>query len=278
MRVLRDLDALAGWCAQASAEGACVGFVPTMGFLHAGHSSLMDIARVRCDRLIVSVFVNPLQFGPTEDLDKYPRDIDSDAAMCVAHGVDALFLPEESSFYPAGFATQVAVSGLTQRLCGASRPGHFAGVTTVVARLLGLIRPDVAVFGSKDFQQLQVIRRMVQDLALGVEIVAGPIVRDTDGLALSSRNRYLSEANRRRALTLSMALRAMAADDERDVSTLLSRAHAMLDVDRVDYVAIVDTQSLQPIETIEGCAQALLACFVGNTRLIDNIVLNRSEI
>jgi len=277
MQILRDFDALAHWRAHASAAGARVGFVPTMGYLHAGHTSLMDIARPRCDQLVVSIFVNPLQFGPSEDLDVYPRDPEGDAARCVAHGVDALFLPEESAFYPEGFVSTVHVAELTSGLCGAKRPGHFDGVTTVVARLFGLIGPDLAVFGAKDYQQLAVIRRMVRDLALGVEILAGPIVRDSDGLALSSRNRFLSPEGRGRALSLSTALRAMASHASNDVETLLSIGREVLDVDRVDYLEIVDPHSLKPLESVTPAAQALVAAFVGGTRLIDNLRIERAS-
>jgi pantoate--beta-alanine ligase len=245
-----------------------------MGFLHAGHASLMDLLRPRCDALVVSIYVNPIQFGAGEDLDRYPRDPEGDAATCEAHGVDAIFQPEV--MYPPGFATRVRVSGLTEGLCGANRPTHFEGVTTVVARLFGLARCDVAAFGEKDFQQLQVIRRMVADLALPVDIVPGPIVRDDDGLALSSRNAYLSPAERRRGLTLSRALRAMAeaaASGARDVARLRALGRDVLDVDRLDYLEVVDVDTLTPVERVEGPARALVAAHVGATRLIDNVAL-----
>lgn len=258
-------------------SGARVGFVPTMGYLHAGHTSLMDIARPQCDQMVASIFVNPLQFGPNEDLDVYPRDPEGDAEKCVAHGVDALFLPEESSFYPDGFVSTVHVDRLTEGLCGAKRPGHFDGVTTVVARLFGLIRPDLAVFGTKDYQQIAVIRQMVSDLALGVEICPGPIVRDADGLALSSRNRFLSKEARRRALTLNACLRAIGDAGERDVAALNDIGKAVLDVDRLDYLEIVDPVTLQPLDTVRDDAQALIAAFVGGTRLIDNLRISRGD-
>ncbi|MCP4808517.1 MAG: pantoate--beta-alanine ligase [Proteobacteria bacterium] len=253
------------------AEGLRVGFVPTMGFLHAGHTSLMDLAATRCDRLVVSIFVNPMQFGPGEDLDVYPRDPQGDAAKCAAHGCDLLFTPE--AFYPQDFSTRVILGGITDRLCGARRPGHFEGVTTVVARLFGVVQPHVAVFGEKDYQQLAVIRRMVRDLAMPIEILGGELIRDHDGLALSSRNKYLSAANRERALTLHRALYAMRVTEDRNVERLLDVGRDVLDVDRIDYLEIVDTSSLEPLTTMDRPARALVAAFLGKTRLIDNVAL-----
>lgn len=264
------------WADAARAEGLRIGLVPTMGFLHAGHASLMDLVRPHCDRLVVSIFVNPLQFGEGEDLDRYPRDPEGDAATCAAHGVDAIFSPE--AMYPPGHATRVRVEGLTAGLCGAHRPVHFEGVTTVVARLFGLSRADVAAFGEKDFQQLAVLRRMARDLAIPIEILGGPIVRDDDGLALSSRNAYLSDAERARGLTLSAALRAMrdaAATGERDVATLTALGRGILDADGVDYLEVVDAEDLSPLTTLDGRpARALVAAYVGATRLIDNLALS----
>lgn len=260
----------AGWRAQ----GLRIGLVPTMGFLHRGHTSLMEALRARVDRLVTSVYVNPLQFGPSEDLARYPRDPDGDLARCRGVGVDAVFMPDD--LYPEGFSTSVSVHGLTDGLCGAKRPGHFEGVATVVTRLFGLTRCDVAIFGEKDYQQLQVIRRLVRDLALPVEIVAGELVREVDGLALSSRNTYLSEDERRRALSLSRALCAMAAevrDGRREVPSLQRQGRAHLDVDKLDYLEVVDAESLAPLETVDRPARALVAAFVGKTRLIDNVAL-----
>lgn len=274
-------DAMATWAADAHRRGLRIGFVPTMGFLHRGHASLMDLARPRCDVLVVSVYVNPLQFGPNEDLDRYPRDLEGDATLCAAHGVDLLFAP--ANLYPKGFATSVAVHGLTERLCGASRPGHFDGVATVCTRLFGLTRADVAVFGDKDFQQLAVIRALVRDLAVPVEIVGGPLVRDDDGVALSSRNAYLSPDLRARARTLHRALFALrdAASGsssggptqagERDAEVLLARARALLDCDRLDYLELVDPDTLQPLAHLDRPGRALVAAYYGATRLIDNV-------
>ncbi|MCB9694585.1 MAG: pantoate--beta-alanine ligase [Alphaproteobacteria bacterium] len=265
---------MTAWSVARRAEGARIGFVPTMGFLHEGHASLMARLRREVDVLVVSIFVNPLQFGPNEDLDRYPRDPVGDTALCEREGVDALFMP--GMFYPEGFATGVSVAGLTDRLCGAARPGHFDGVTTVVARLFGVTRCDVACFGEKDYQQLAVIRRMVRDLALPVEIVGGPLIRDEDGLALSSRNKYLSPADRARGLSLFRALRGIRTDVDAgiaDTATLRARALEVIEADRVDYLEIVDASSLEPLAAVDRQARALVAGFFGTTRLIDNVGL-----
>ncbi len=257
------------------AAGKTIGLVPTMGALHAGHGSLMDQLRPRCDALVVSVYVNPLQFGPTEDLARYPRTLDADVALCAARGVDLVFAPAD--LYPDGFATSVSVHGLTDGLCGASRPGHFEGVATVCARLFGVTRASVACFGEKDFQQLMVLRRMVEDLAIPVTIVPGTLVRDADGLALSSRNRYLSDGERTRALTLHRALHAVrdaVAAGERDVAALRALGAARIDSDRLDYLEIVDARTLRGLDAVgDAPARALVAAFYGKTRLIDNVAV-----
>jgi len=256
------------------AAGLRVGFVPTMGFLHSGHTSLMDLARPLCDKLVVSIFVNPLQFGPNEDLDRYPRDPVGDAEKCAAHGTDVLFMPE--ALYPKGHVTRVAVKGLTEELCGADRPTHFEGVTTVVARLFGVVQPNVAVFGEKDYQQLAVIRRMTRDLALPVEIIGGALIRDDDGVALSSRNKYLSADQRRRARTLSASLRAIIGAvqaGETDVPTLIELGRSILDADTIDYIDIRDADDLAPMATVDRPARVFGAARYGHTRLIDNMAL-----
>ena len=242
-----------------------------MGGLHSGHTSLLDIARKECDRLVVSVFVNPLQFGEGEDLAVYPRDPEGDAEKCRAHGVDLYFAPED--FYPEDFSTRIVPSGVSEGLCGKSRPGHFEGVATVVARLFGLVQPHVAVFGQKDYQQLLVIRRMVRDLALPVEVLGAPLVREADGLAMSSRNVRLSDDDRRRALSLSAALEAMARSGERDVQSLLALGQSVLDVDRLDYLEVVDARDLVPLEFIDRPARILVAAWIASVRLIDNWAL-----
>ncbi len=271
MEELTSPEEMVAWASDHRQQGHRIGFVPTMGFLHRGHVSLMELLRPQCDVLVVSIYVNPLQFGPGEDLERYPRDEGGDLAKCAAAGVDAVFLPSE--LYPAGFGTRVEVSGLTQGLCGGSRPGHFSGVTTVVARLFGLTRCDLAAFGEKDFQQLAVIRRMTEDLALAVQIVPGPIVRDHDGLALSSRNVNLSDEQRARALSLHQSLFTLAETARRgdSVAELLGRARMSIRADRVDYLELVDASSLQPLAELDRPARALVAASYGGTRLIDNV-------
>ncbi len=271
MQLFSSAQAMTAWSLEQRMRGLSLGFVPTMGYLHAGHTSLMDLAGQHADHVVVSIYVNPLQFGPDEDLDRYPRDTQGDLAKCRAHGCAAVFMPD--SLYAPDFATTVRVGGLTRGLCGADRPGHFDGVTTVVARLFGIVQPQFAVFGEKDYQQLAVVRRMSIDLALGVEILPAPLVRDHDGLALSSRNRYLSPAERARGLSLSHALRAMQDSPLRHVAALRSLGLALLDVDELDYLEIVDASSLVRLEILDRPARALVAARVGATRLIDNLAM-----
>ncbi len=274
MEQIATSAAMTAWSVSQKNEGLTIGFVPTMGFLHRGHASLMSLLRPRVDRLVVSIYVNPLQFAPNEDLDTYPRDIEGDLATCRAEGVDCVFMPPD--LYPDGFSSSVSVHGLTDRLCGASRPEHFDGVTTVVSRLFGVTRCDLAVFGEKDYQQLAVIRRMTTDLALPVEIVPGALIRDDDGLALSSRNKYLSADDRARGLSLHRALFKMATAYDAgitDAEAILAAGREALTFDRLDYLELVDAVSLQPIERVERPARALVAAFFGSTRLIDNVHL-----
>ncbi|MCB9758284.1 MAG: pantoate--beta-alanine ligase [Alphaproteobacteria bacterium] len=273
MQTLTRTAAIAEQALAWRAQGLRVGFVPTMGFLHRGHTSLMELARPRCDKLVVSIFVNPLQFGVNEDLDRYPRDPEGDAAKCRAAGVDVLFVPDD--FYPPDHSTRVRVEGLSEGLCGTSRPVFFEGITTVVARLFGVVQPTVTVFGEKDYQQLAIIRRMVRDLALPIEVLGGPLIRDDDGLALSSRNAYLSPAQRARALSLHRALFAMAAAEERDAAALIALGRSILDVDTFDYLEIRDAVTLAPLETVDRPARALVGCWIGGTRLIDNVAIER---
>lgn len=272
MELVTAPEALVGWAAEQKRAGHTVGFVPTMGFLHPGHASLMALLRPRCDRLVVSVYVNPLQFGPSEDLARYPRDPEGDARLCEQQGADLLFMPKD--LYPDGFSTSVSVHGLTETLCGASRPGHFEGVATVCARLFNLTRADLAAFGEKDFQQLMVIRRMVRDLALPVRIVPGPLVRDADGVALSSRNKYLTPELRARATSLHRALFAMRdADADADVAERIALGEKLLDCDRLDYLELVDAETLRPARSLDRPARAVVAAFYGTTRLIDNVAV-----
>ena len=256
--------------------GEIIALVPTMGALHAGHMTLVEAARQKADRVVASIFVNPLQFGPNEDLDRYPRQEAEDAALLEHHGTDLLWLPTADQLYPPGFATSITVSGISERWDGAARPGHFAGVATVVAKLFTAVRPDLAFFGEKDFQQLAVIRRMEADLGLGVAVHGVPTVRDADGLALSSRNAYLSTDERARALALPQAL-----DQAREailggepVPAALDDAKRKLSdagFGRIDYVALVDSATLEPLETPAGEMRLIAAAVIGTTRLIDNI-------
>lgn len=261
------------------AAGRTIGFVPTMGFLHEGHLSLVRASRSRCDVTLVSVFVNPAQFGPREDFQRYPRDLGRDAALLQSEGVDVLFAPLAADIYPPGYRTWVEVHGLQDRLCGASRPGHFRGVATVVLKLFNIVRPDVAFFGAKDAQQALLIRRMAADLDLDIEIVTCPIVREADGLAMSSRNSYLSSDERKAARALSRSLRwaeAEVAAGERDAKRLEAGVRARLAEEslvRIDYVEAVDPESLEPVDVLQGPVLLALAAFVGSTRLIDNVVL-----
>ncbi|HET6150391.1 MAG TPA: pantoate--beta-alanine ligase [Polyangia bacterium] len=263
----------------ARARGERIAFVPTMGFLHAGHVSLLDDGRRRGDRLVLSIFVNPTQFAPGEDLARYPRDLEGDLAKAAAAGTDVAFVPDDGQMYPVGYQTYVRVRELEEGLCGASRPDHFQGVATVVCKLFNIVRPHVALFGEKDFQQLAVIRRMVVDLNLPVEVAGLPIVREPDGLAMSSRNKYLSPEERQRALALSRGLFAAHAlfdSGERSAQTLVAAARAPIAAaaTRVDYVEVRDAESLRPIaERVEGPSVIAVAAFVGPTRLIDNVRL-----
>ncbi len=276
MEHLRDIEALRAYRGKLSGS---VGFIPTLGALHEGHASLIRRSVADNDATVVSVFVNPTQFGPGEDLHKYPRTFDADLALCAAEGVSAVFTPNSAMMYPAGYSSWVVVEGLTDKLCGASRPNHFRGVATVVAKLFNLVRPARAYFGQKDAQQALVLTRMARDLDMPLEVITCPIVREADGLALSSRNRFLDARDRERAVSLYRALQAAAtglAAGETDVETLKRTCRAELDdnVDRIDYVEILDANDLSTIESVDRPALCAIAAFVGTTRLIDNIVLS----
>jgi pantoate--beta-alanine ligase len=280
MDLITDLTEMQSRCLAARAAGQRIAFVPTMGYLHEGHASLLREGRVRGDLLVLSIFVNPTQFGPTEDLDRYPRDLNRDEALARAAGVDMIFYPTAATIYPPGYSTWVTVEGgLTDVLEGASRPGHFRGVATVVAKLLLLVQPHVALFGCKDFQQLAVIRRMALDLNLPVEIVGLPTVREADGLALSSRNVYLTPGERQQALALVAALRlaAQAAQNgELAVRKLLLLAEGRLHQEpelRIDYLTIRHQATLREAVTIDADSVMLIAVQLGKTRLIDNGML-----
>lgn len=260
-------------------QGKRIALVPTMGFLHEGHLRLVDAARAKADFVVMSLFVNPTQFGPHEDFEKYPRNLEKDSALAAGRGVDLLFTPVASEMYPAGHQTSIVVTELTRGLCSASRPGHFRGVATVVAKLFLIAQPDAAVFGEKDYQQLQVIRRMVKDLQFPVEVVGVPTVREADGLAMSSRNSYLSPEARRQAAQLHAALsraQELLAEGERSGALLKAEAVKTLqeipDI-RIEYVEVVDADDLQTLETVDRPGRLMLAVHLHGTRLIDNASL-----
>jgi pantoate--beta-alanine ligase len=279
MNTVRTADDLRRQVASWRAEGRSIGFVPTMGALHEGHLSLVRLAHERADRVVTSVFVNPAQFGPNEDFGRYPRQPEADAAMLAGAGCDLLFLPDVDTIYPPGHATFVEPGGAAEGLEGACRPGHFRGVATVVCALFNLVRADVAVFGEKDAQQLAVIRQMVRDLHLPVEIVPAPTVREADGLAMSSRNAYLSPEERRAAAVLHRSLqtaRERIEAGERRADDVRRRMREVLDGEplaKTEYAEIVDAESFRPVETLAGRLVLPLAVRVGGTRLIDNIRL-----
>lgn len=261
-------------------EGLTVGLVPTMGYLHEGHASLVDTAVSQCDRVVASVFVNPTQFGPNEDLEDYPRDFDRDKALLEAHGCHMVFHPSVEEMYPAGAATYVEIlSDMPKQLCGKSRPIHFRGVCTVVAKLFNIVTPDKAFFGQKDAQQLAILRRMVRDLSYGVELVGCPIIREDDGLAKSSRNTYLNPQERQAALVLSQAVQLgqeLVAQGERNAVKVVAAmtAHiAAQPLARIDYVEAVDGVTMEPVETLQGTVLVAMAVYIGKTRLIDNFIV-----
>jgi pantoate--beta-alanine ligase len=270
---------MAAWSRAVRDRGESIGFVPTMGSLHEGHLSLLREARARADHLVASIFVNPLQFAPNDDLETYPRDVRGDARKCDAAGVDVLFTPSRESLYPDGFQTTIQLGAIAQPLCGASRPGHFEGVATVVLKLFNLVRPNLAVFGRKDYQQLVVLRRMVRDLDLEVEIVGMPIIREPDGVAMSSRNASLTEEERAQAQVLSRSLdvaEQIVARGERGVETIVAAAASLIreqPLAQLDYVELVDANDLTTICDLDHAGMLALAVRFGATRLIDNRVL-----
>ena len=278
MEIIRTVADMKARAAAWKAEGLSIGLVPTMGSLHEGHESLMDAAREASDRVVVSVFVNPIQFGPGEDYEAYPRDLERDARICERHGVDVVFHPEVDDMYAPAHNTFVVMETLTDSLCGASRPGHFRGVCTVVTKLFNIVQPHRAFFGQKDAQQLAVIRRMVRDLNMNVQVVGCPIVREEDGLAKSSRNTYLSADERAAALVLSRAVaegqRLMEAG-ERSAATVLDAMKQLIEAEplaRIDYVEMVSWDGIKPVETVDGPVLVAMAVYIGKTRLIDNFI------
>jgi pantoate--beta-alanine ligase len=280
MQIIEMISNMRQLCAELQATKGTLGFVPTMGALHEGHLSLVRRARSECPVVVASIFVNPLQFGPNEDFAKYPRTFEDDCKQLVAEGVTLLFAPTTAEMYPHDAVTRISVEGIGDRLDGASRPGHFTGVATVVAKLFHAVQPDRAYFGQKDAAQLAVLRQMVKDLNFPLEIVGCPIIRDPDGLALSSRNKYLDPTERKQSLALSRTLLAMEqwiANGERNSETLLRQGMSELhkqDGVKVDYLAIVDAKTLLPVPSVDRGALIAVAAWIGKTRLIDNFLVD----
>jgi len=279
MRIIKTIHEMQAAAETYRRQGKIIGFVPTMGYLHEGHLSLVRIARKRADVVVLSIYVNPTQFGPHEDLEKYPRDFERDENLAQGEGVDIIFYPSNEEMYPEGYLTYVQVEHITETLCGASRPGHFRGVATVCAKLFHAVRPHFAVFGQKDAQQVVVIQRMVKDLNFDLEIVVGPIVREEDGLAMSSRNVYLSPEERRDARALHRALRLaeeMVHKGEKNAELVRQGMQRLIESKRrarIDYIQIVHPETLRPVKRIENRLLIVLAVFVGTTRLIDNAIV-----
>jgi pantoate--beta-alanine ligase len=279
MQICHTIDEMRVARRLARRDGKSLGLVPTMGALHDGHLSLVRMAKAECDLVAASIFVNPLQFGPNEDLAKYPRDFERDRRLFENEGVDFIFAPTVEEMYPAGAVTYVTVEGLSDRLCGRSRPGHFRGVTTVVSKLFNIVEPDLAFFGQKDAAQSSIIRRMVRDLNMPVQIVVCPIVRESDGLAMSSRNAYLDAPQRKSALALYRSLMEVQRrfdQGERNLRALIKAGKQTFVQDpsvRLDYFEIVDPETLDPVDNFSRPTLVAVAAFVGNARLIDNLVL-----
>ena len=278
MQIVSTVDAVREQVKKWREEGLSVGLVPTMGYLHEGHKSLIDKAVEQNDRVVVSVFVNPIQFGPNEDLATYPRDLDRDSALCENAGADLIFHPEKEDMYFDDFCTYGDMEGLTKGLCGKTRPTHFRGVCTVVSKLFNIVKPDRAYFGQKDAQQLAVIRRMVRDLNFDLEIVGCPIIREEDGLAKSSRNTYLSPEERKAAVILHKGLvkgEELVKNGEKNAAKVAEAIREVIESEplaKIDYVEIVDFDNIQTVETIEGPVLAAVAVYIGKTRLIDNFI------
>lgn len=280
MRVVKSVKEVRDAVKEWKSQGLSVGFVPTMGYLHEGHESLIKKAVKDNDRVVVSIFVNPMQFGPTEDLDKYPRDLERDSKLCENAGANLIFHPEKEEMYFEDFSSYVDINGLSDELCGKSRPIHFRGVCTVVTKLFNIVNPDRAYFGEKDAQQLAIIRRFVRDLNIDIEIIGCPIIREEDGLAKSSRNTYLSKKERQAALILSQSLN-LAKDainsGERNSSVvidIISNSIKKEPLAKIDYIEVVDSLAMKPVKTIEKSVLVAIAVYIGKTRLIDNFTFN----
>lgn len=279
MKIVATINEVRAQVKEWKKQGLTIGFVPTMGYLHEGHASLMKRARAECDKVVASIFVNPMQFGVNEDLDSYPRDLEADARLCEAIGVDLIFHPEVDEMYSEGFCSFVDMNGLTKELCGKSRPIHFRGVCTVVNKLFNIVTPDKAFFGEKDAQQLAVIRRMVKDLNMDIEIVGCPIIREEDGLAKSSRNTYLNAEERKAALILSQTIRLgeqlvrNGVVDSNELVTAMKENIAKEPLAKIDYVEVVSMDTIEKLDRIEGNVLVAMAVYIGRTRLIDNFII-----
>ena len=278
MRIETTVNAVKEQVKAWKAEGLSIGFVPTMGYLHEGHGSLIKAARAGNDKVVVSIFVNPMQFGPKEDLASYPRDLEKDSALCESLGADLIFHPEPSEMYHDNFSSYVDMTGLTEELCGLSRAGHFRGVCTVVNKLFNIVQPDRAYFGQKDAQQLAVIKHMVEDLNMNIEIIGCPIIREEDGLAKSSRNTYLSAEERKAALVLSRSInlgRKMVEDGETNTAVIIKAMTELINEEpmaRIDYVKAVDGLTISQIDKVQKPMLVAIAVYIGTTRLIDNFI------
>lgn len=279
MEILKTVNEVRARIREWKKQGYSIGFVPTMGYLHEGHASLLRKAKEECDKVVASIFVNPMQFGANEDLDSYPRDLQADAGLCESLGVDLIFNPEPEEMYADGFCSFVDMNGLTKELCGKSRPVHFRGVCTVVCKLFNIVTPDKAFFGQKDAQQLAVIRRMTKDLNMDIQIIGCPIIREKDGLAKSSRNVYLNEEERRAALILSQTIRLgeqMIKDGVTDTKELIASMKeniAKEPLAKIDYVEAVCMDTIEKTDKIEGSVLVAMAVYIGKTRLIDNFIV-----
>ena len=283
MQILNTTSQMQSWSIEKKKRGRSISFVPTMGFLHQGHVSLLEIGKPLCDELVLSIFVNPIQFGANEDLDKYPSDIERDLVLAEKAGVTAVFLPDKSQIYPERFQTEIRLQQLPNHLCGQFRPGHFAGVATVVTKLFNIVMPDVAVFGQKDYQQLQIIRQLTIDLDFNIRIIPGPIVREPDGLAMSSRNAYLSETHRRSALSLYQSLNKaekMIAGGETDAAIIRQAIETFIhdfDETEVEYIRFCNPATLDDMDPLQTPLLMALAVKVGTTRLIDNALFKTTS-
>lgn len=283
MKTIENIARMSTYSKIVRKEGKSIGFVPTMGALHEGHLSLARTAKKHADVVVMSIFINPIQFGPSEDLAAYPRDFKRDEELARSAGVDVLFYPTESQMYPPAFSTYVNVENITEKLCGKSRPGHFRGVTTIVMKLFHIVKPDIAYFGQKDAQQAAVIKKMVEDLNVDIDIKVLPIVREKDGLAMSSRNVRLSPDERKDALVLYRSLKKaeeLVKGGERDAAKIVAAMTEMIKAvpsARIDYISIVDAKELKDMQAIAGEALISLAVFIGQTRIIDNIIIKEQE-